>query len=310
MYTRQYKYVMAVAELKNFGLAADQCCVTQSTLSTMIGKFEAELGIKIFDRKTKPITITKEGEQVIGQLKVIEKEIFNLNELVQSIKGELVGELKIGIIPTVAPYLLPKFLSDFANKFPNINFLVSEMTTKSIIELLEKRELDLGIIAMPTDHKTLVEVPLYNEPFVLYDCSGKPKKEVNSLENIDYSNFWLLEEEHCLHTHVSTLCDLYFNKSEVDVNFNFRAGSIESLVRFVKANHGVTLLPYLACLEYSQEESDKLSYFKAPVPVRTIGFMYHPHFAKRHLLEQLKVDIQKRINPLIKVDSKQFVVAP
>lgn len=310
MNIRQFEYVLAVAEWKNFGLAAEKCFVTQSTLSTMIGRFEDEIGIKIFDRKTKPVTITREGEEIISQLKVIEKEVFNLKERVQSIKGEMVGELKIGVIPTVAPYLLPEFLNDFTRKNPKMNFRVREMTTQIIEDLLVKRELDVGIIAIPIENKDLIEIPLYNEPFVLYDCTEEPQNDVVSLESIDYSKFWLLQEGHCLHTQVSTLCDKHISKINSEVKFDFRAGSIESLIRFVRMNGGVTLLPYLACLEFLPKERKKLSYFKAPIPVRTIGLAVHRHFTKQQLLQELRKDIREKIIPLIKSEDRELVVSP
>lgn len=310
MNVRQYEYILAVAKLKNFGLAAEKCFITQSTLSTMIGKFEDEIGIKIFDRKTKPITITQEGEIIIQQLKVLDKEIETLKETIQSIKGELVGEIKIGVIPTVAPYLLPEFLNDFAKKYPKIKFSVSEMTTDTIVTLLEKREIDIGILAIPLENKRLVEIPLYNEPFVLYNCSNEQNKEYTSLETIDYSKFWLLAEGHCLHNQVTNICDLESSKKNDEVNFNFRAGSIESLVRFVKMNNGLTLLPYLACLDFFPKEYQKVTHFKPPVPVRTIGLVVHNHFVKKQLLDLLKKDIQDKVLPLLKPSEEEYVVSP
>lgn len=310
MNTRQYEYILAVAKLKNFSVAADKCFISQSTLSTMIGRFEEEIGINIFDRKTKPVTITKEGEEIISHLKVIDKEISILKDIAQNIKGELVGNLRIGVIPTVAPYLLPEFLNDFVKKYLKINFTVSEMRTETIVDLLEKRELDIGIFAIPFENKNLIEIPLYNEPFVLYDCSENPQKGVGIMENIDYSKFWLLEEGHCLNTQVSAICEGQTCEVKTEVYFDFKAGSIDSLIRFVKMNNGITLLPYLACLDFFPKDSKKLSYFKAPIPVRTIGLAVHPHFRKHKVLQELKQDIQEKITPLIISDEEEFVVSP
>lgn len=310
MNTRQFEYILAVAKLKNFGLAADECYITQSTLSTMIGRFEEEIGIRIFDRKTKPITITKEGEEIISQLKLINKDISILKDVVQNLKGEMVGDLKIGVIPTIAPYLLPEFLNDFAKAFPGMNFKVSEMTTEFIEDHLEKRELDIGIVAIPINNSQLVEMPLYNEPFVLFDCTDHPQKEVHGLESVDYSNFWLLEEGHCLHTQVSSICDAQSNVQKHKLNLEFRAGSIESLIRFVKTNKGRTLLPHLACRSFLPDEYQNLTYFNAPVPVRTIGLLVHRHFTKQLLLKELKHTIQEKISPLIQSGDEEFVVVP
>lgn len=310
MNTRQYEYILAVAKLRNFGLAAEACSITQSTLSTMIGRFEDEIGVKIFDRKRKPVTITKEGETVILQLSQIDKEIVHLKELVLGLKGELTGELKIGVIPTVAPYLLPEFLNDFAKRFHKVKFTVSEMTTKTILSLLEKRELDIGVFAIPVGHKNLQEIPLYNEPFVLYDCREKPQQNVTTFYDIEYTNFWLLQDGHCLHTKVGEVCANQKLKHNKGINFDFRAGSIDSLIRFVRNNNGATLLPYLACLDFLPNESKKLVYFNAPKPMRTIGLGCHPHFAKQKLLKELVKDIQQKIIPLLQNADNGELIPP
>ena len=310
MNIQQIDYILAVNELRNFGNAAEKSCITQSTLSTMIGKFEDEIGIKIFDRKTKPVSLTKEGSTIIQQLKIISKEISTLNEVVQSLKGELLGELKIGIIPTVAPFILPEFLTDFAQKFPNITFSVSEKNTDAITEALKRRELDIGIMAIPVGMSDLHEIPLYNEPFVLYDCTrGKSNSFVN-VETIDYDKFWLLEEGHCLHTQVKKICDYGISKKNESINFNFKAGSVDSLIRFVKVNKGLTMLPYLASLDLTPVEYKKITYFQSPVPVRTIGIVVHKHFVKKQLLNLLEREIKDKIQPMLNSSEEEFVVSP
>jgi len=311
MNTRQFDYLLSVAEYKNFGLAANKCNITQSTLSTMIGRFEDEIGINIFDRKTKPVSITKEGIVIINQLKRIVNEIDVLEELTQTIKGELVGEIKIGIIPTVAPFVLPEFLNDFTKNFPNINFIVSEMTTDLIVNLLERRELDIGILAIPLKRDLLQELPLYNESFFLFDCrEGVKVRKRGNLEKIDFEKFWLLEEGHCFHTQVKRICDFNIDKAKEGINFDFKAGSIESLIRFVKKNKGITMLPYLSSLTFTEEEQQKITLFKPPVPVRTIGLITHKHFVKKNILSLLHIEIRNKIVPLLKTKRKAFVINP
>ena len=311
MNLQQIEYILAVAELKNFSLAAEKCYITQSTLSTMICKFEDETGIKIFDRKTKPVSVTKEGEEIIRQLKNIAKEIDALNETVQNIKGELSGELKVGIIPTVAPFILPEFLNGFAKKFPGINISVSEMTTENIIESIKRRDLDIGILAIPLDDKMIKEIALYNEPFVLYDCSNKYKPEYADINKIEFDKFWLLSEGHCLNTQVKRICDLENKENITGINFDFKAGSIESLVRFVRKNKGMTLLPYLATLDFPKRERNKITNFHSPVPVRTIGLAVHKHFVKTRILELLQTEIKDKIIPLLNFEKHdEFIVSP
>ena len=146
MNIQQLQYVLAVHELRNFGQAAAKCFITQSTLSTMIAKLEGELGVIIFDRKKKPVATTEEGKVLVKQIRIILKEINHLNEVIDELKGEVRGTLNIGVIPTVAPYLLPLFFDEFMLQNPQIRFVISEMTTERIIAGLQGRELDIGIL--------------------------------------------------------------------------------------------------------------------------------------------------------------------
>ena len=299
MNIQQIQYVLAVAELRNFGRAAEKCFITQSTLSTMIVRFEEEIGITIFDRKTKPATVTKEGKIIIRQLKLIASEINSLIEISESLKGEMAGNIKIGVIPTVAPYILPRFLEEFTGKFPKMNFEISETTTAAIISGLIKRELDIGIVSTPLQQPDLFEIPLYNEKFVLFDSQIKHRSR-SKLEDIDHSRLWLLEEGHCLRTQVEKICDFDQSKASLNSNFKYKSGTIDSLMRFVKINKGTTFLPYLATLEFNKEDQKKISDLGDPVPVRTVGLVVHKHFVKKQVLDQLKKIILKRIIPLLK----------
>ncbi len=308
MNIQQINYIIAVSELKSFGKAADRCFIGQSTLSTMISRYEQEIGVHIFDRKTKPITVTKEGKSIIAQLKSISREIDTLDQVVQVLKGELSGEVRIGVIPTVAPFLLPRFLNDFAEKYPNLSFVITERNTAAIEEALLKREMDIGILAIPLEKPDFLEVPLYNEEFVLYDCQSEQSTRVAQLDEINYDKFWLLEEGHCLRTQIEKICDFENCYTRKSINFNYNAGSIDSLLRFVKMNQGVTLLPYLATLDMPAKDKSKISHFKGSIPVRTIGLVVHKHFVKKKILELLREDIQAKILPLLNVDSEGEIV--
>ncbi|RMG81194.1 MAG: hydrogen peroxide-inducible genes activator, partial [Bacteroidetes bacterium] len=298
MNIQQFKYVLAVAELRHFEAAAKKCFISQSTLSTMIGRLEGEIGIKIFDRKTKPVTVTQEGAVIIEQLRVILKEIAALENITQELKGELSGDFEIGIIPTIAPYLLPLFLAEFANRYPKVRVIVREMTTPVIQKALRQRDIDLGIAAIPLEDPDLREYFLYDEPFVLYDSKNtKPQKDAVDIKEISFSNLWLLEEEHCLRTQVERICNLSHKQPHRPVNLEFKAGSIDSLVRFTRARKGETLLPHLATLDLPPREKKYLRNFKAPVPIRSVGLIAHRHFVKKGLLEVLRDIIQKAVAP-------------
>lgn len=296
MNIQQIQYVLALAETRHFERAAERCFVTQSTLSTMISKFEDELGLLIFDRKKKPVSITHEGEQLIEQLKKIDREIHSLNEVTQEIKGEMKGNLSISVIPTIAPFLLPLFLSRFAFKFPELNIEVKEQTTSEILRLIKSRDLDIGIISIPIDDEEITEVHLYDEPFVYFDTKTIQANKIQS-HDINLSTLCLLEEGHCMRTQILELCDSYEQQLHSMLNFRFLAGSIDSLLRFVRANQASTLLPYLASIDLSPEEKKKISEFEAPIPYRTVGLVVHKHFVKHKILDMLKMEIKGQVMP-------------
>jgi LysR family hydrogen peroxide-inducible transcriptional activator len=286
MNIQQIEYVVALSETRHFETAASRCFVTQSTLSTMIAKLEEELGIAIFDRKKKPLEVTAEGEALVEHMRIILKEIQQLRELSSSLKGEIKGELKIAVIPTIAPFLLPMFLQDFASSFPNLQIRVREQTTAEIMRQLKTRELDIGIVSTPLEDSDLVETKLYDEPFVHYDA-GKKQPNTIAIERIDIQNILLLEEGHCMRTQVMRLCDVKRKPSIQRLNFEFKAGSIDSLLRLVKANKAATLLPYLATTGMNAHELSKVSRIGSPEPYRTVGLVVHRHFVKNQILSML-----------------------
>jgi LysR family transcriptional regulator, hydrogen peroxide-inducible genes activator len=288
MNLQQFEYVVAVTQSGNFSDAAEKCHISQSTLSTMIGRLENELGVRFFDRSTKPVTVTKEGQELIKQMRIINQEVGLLKEMVSSLKGEIKGTLNMGVIPTIAPYVLPGFLNDFAQKFPALQVSISEMTTQNIIRALKSRELDIGLLALPILDPDLRERPIYNEGFLLFDCTGISRGEVVNASDIDLDRFWLMEEGHCLSNQVIQICDIDLKRKKEGSNFHFRAGSIDSLIRFVKQNKGMTLLPELATLDMKTDENCRIIPFENPVPVRSVGLIYHKHFVKGALLELIQ----------------------
>lgn len=298
MNIQQMQYVLAVAEHRHFEQAAGKCFITQSTLSTMISRFEEEIGIRIFDRKKKPVQITGEGQVIIEQLRLIINTIHQLGELLKEIKGEVKGNLSIAAIPTIAPYLLPLFLQDFANKFPGLHIQVKEQTTGEIVRQVKSRELDMGIVSIPLKDDDLTELKLYDEPFVLYDAGMKHPGKV-SIKKMDAGNLWLMEEGHCLRTQVQKLCKLSNSRVRPKVNFDFKAGSIDSLMRFVKAGKSATLLPYLSINNLQKDELKFIRQFTAPVPMRTVGLIVHKHFVKKNILDLLQKEILKKVVPAL-----------
>lgn len=292
MNLQQFQYVLAVVDSNNFESAAEKCFVTQSTLSTMINKFEGEIGIRIFNRKTKPVSITPEGEQIVKRLRVIVKEIENFENTVQEIKGELSGNLNIGIIPTIAPYLLPLIVEKFSSLFPKLNISIKEMTTAQIEEAIKIRELDIGVLAIPLKNKHLKEYSLYHEPFLLFDCSHNSKQKHPKIEDLDYSKLCLLEEGHCLRTQVYKLCELTHGHQNETSNYKFESGSMESLISITKATKGLTILPYLSTLSMKQNQ---IKTFEEPIPVREVGLVTSIHYSREAIVQGLIKVIKEKV---------------
>ena len=198
MNIQQLEYIVAVDNCRHFLKAAEKCFVTQATLSMMIKKLEEELGVKIFDRSHQPVIPTETGNKIIAQAKIIIQENNRMKEIVKEEQGQLSGELKIGIIPTLAPYLLPLFIQSFLKKYPSVRLKISELTTSNIIQKLEHRDLDVALLSTPLNLTFLKEEILFYEPFIAYTSSKDTilNKKLILAKDIDIHRLCLLEEGH------------------------------------------------------------------------------------------------------------------
>jgi LysR family transcriptional regulator, hydrogen peroxide-inducible genes activator len=300
MNLHQLEYIVAVDMHRHFVKAAESCFVTQATLSGMIRKLEEELGARIFDRSKQPVIPTDIGKAIIEQAKVVLRESRRMEELVQAQKGSLAGHLRLGIIPTLAPYLLPLFLPAFAIAYPQVQLSVLELNTDSIISQLEAQKLDAGILATPLKQPTLSEQPLFYEQFLVYAAAGSSlmRKKYVLASDIDIHKLWLLEEGHCLRNQVLDLCELK-RKEGGNFQLDYEAGSIETLKKLVKINEGITIIPELALQDLSESEMDQVRFFKPPVPVREISIVTYRHFIKERLVAVVKETILKVLPPTI-----------
>src|SRR3984885_9720067 len=194
------EYIVAVDTYRSFVLAAEKCFVTQPTLSMQVQKLEDTLGVKLFDRSKQPVTPTEIGTEIISQARIMLGESEKIREIITDRKKELSGELKVGIIPTVAPYILPKILQGFIEKYPQVKLVVWEQTTEQIIQQLKLGIIDCGILSTPLNESNLTEVPVFYENFVAYVSknSNLSKKRNISPEDIDMEEIWILNEGHCM----------------------------------------------------------------------------------------------------------------
>lgn len=292
MNIQQLEYITAVDNFRHFVQAADHCNVTQPTLSMMIKKLEEELGVKIFDRTKQPIIPTPIGRKIIDQGKVILREAGRLNELARHYNGDLSGELNIGVIPTIAPYLLPHFVQAFIQQYPEIRLYISEMITERIVNELKTGNLDVGIVASLSDDPELQEIPLYKERFYAY-VSEKTmlyNKQYILPSDIEPNELWLLEEGHCFRTQIQKLCELSRN-STFGSSFNYKSGSIETLMRMVDRNGGITILPELAVIELPEDRKKYIRNFQFPEPTREVCLAVNREQVKTRLIDVLKTCI-------------------
>jgi len=284
----QLKYLLAVAEYKNFTIAAEHSFVTQPTLSMQIQKLEDELSITIFNRKKKPIELTSIGEKIIQQAKLIVDESNRINDIVDQQKGFIGGEFKLGIIPTIMPTLLPFFLKNFLKKYPKVKLIIEELTTDQIIKKLGEGYLDVGIAATPLENEAIKERPLYYEPFVGFISNDHRlfNKEKISEEDLDIDDVLLLEDGHCFKNSVINICQ---NKNHTNPHqFQLESGSINTLIKLSKEGLGMTLIPYLHTLELSEQDKKLLREFSNTVPAREVSIIYHKSQLKMQLIEALK----------------------
>jgi len=296
MNLQQLEYIVAVDIYRHFAHAAEACFVTQPTLSTMIQRLEEELDIIIFDRSKQPVVPTEIGADIIEQAKKTLSEAGLIKELVMESKKSLKGELRIGIIPTLAPYLLSLFLKKFLQMYPEIKLIISEQTTGVIIKNLKNDLIDVGITATPLNNESIKEDLLFYEKFMVYVSGNEKilKKKYLLPEDIDVNRLWLLEEGHCLRSQILNLCELRKKDSEYS-NLEYEAGSIESLIKIVEMNSGLTIIPELAVSNLDESHKSQVRYFKPPVPVRQISLITYRHFVKNSLLKALKNEISRSI---------------
>ncbi|MBL7682773.1 MAG: LysR family transcriptional regulator [Flavipsychrobacter sp.] len=296
MNLQQLEYIVAVDVHRHFVTAAEKCFVTQATLSMMIKKLEEELEVKIFDRSKQPVVPTETGKLIIAQAKQVLQDTARLKEIVNEERGLVRGELKIGIIPTLAPYIIPLFINNFMKKYPDVKLQISELTTEAITEKLEQYALDVGLLATPLSNPALIEQPLFYEQFVVYASAQEKllKKKYLLANDIDINRLWLLEEGHCLRSQVMNLCELKHREKELH-QLDFESGSIETLKKIVDLNQGITILPELALNDLGRAQHNRVRHFKSPAPVREISIVTFRHFVKEKLVEALKQEILDNI---------------
>jgi len=305
----QLEYIVAVDTYRSFVLAAEKCFVTQPTLSMQIQKLEDTLGVKLFDRSRQPVTPTEIGTEIISQARILLSESEKIKEIITDRKKELSGELKVGIIPTIAPYILPKILHGFIEKYPQVKLVVWEQTTEQIIHELKLGMIDCGILSTPLHENNLTELPVFYENFVAYVSknSNLSKKKTISPDDIDMEEIWVLNEGHCMREQVLNICQRR-KATQGFKHFEYNTGSVETLKRMVDQNNGATILPELALADLTDKQLDKVRYFKSPEPAREVSIVIQRNFLKRRMIEALKNEILDFLPKRMKTKKKKEVM--
>lgn len=300
MTLQQLQYIVAVDTHRHFVKASEACFVTQPTLSIMIHRLEDELGVKVFDRNKQPVEPTVIGREIIKKARYILDQAEELKSMVGGNLNDIKGEIRLGVIPTVAPYLLPVILPVLMDKYPDVNFTISEFNTEQIIDKIISRELDMAILATPLNNRFIEEHFLYNERFVAYIAGGNVAARGQFIrpQDIDPEELWLLNEGHCLRTQALRLCEMQ-DKTQAARRFRYSTGSIESLRTLVRLFNGWTILPELALLGEDIEHSDHLFRFEAPSPAREISLITYSHFARRNLVRVISDEIRERVGAVL-----------
>lgn len=303
----QLEYIAALDTHRHFALAAEKCFVTQPTLSMQIQKLEEELGVKIFDRTKQPVIPTEIGIGIIAQARIVLREAQMVRQIINDQKDTLTGELRIGIIPTLAPYVLPPLYKSMKEKYPRLNLVIKEYITEDVIHELKSSRLDCGIVVTPLKDLSIKEdILFYEELFVYVSAKNalSDKRYVLAKE-IDPRQLWLLEEGHCFRSQILNLCEL---KKSSDLHFRYETGNIETLKRMVDKSDGITILPELAIMEFSKPQLKLVKRLRKPSPVREVSLVTHRNYIKTRLIQKLREEILNIVPPQMqKLHNKKVV---
>jgi len=289
----QLEYIVAVDTYKHFSIAAEKCFVTQPTLSMQVKKMEEELGVILFDRSKQPVETTDIGVRIVDQARIILHESVKIQDLVQDHFDTVSGELKIGIIPSLAPYLLPLFIGSLAKKYPGLEIQVKELITDEVVEELRKGLIDVGIIVTPLKVDGILETPLFYEGIKIYtnpQHSFIKQMEID-LNEIESPDIWLLSQGHCFRHQVVNLCS-YQVEGLQKLPFKYESESIETIKKIVDREGGLTLLPELSLDDLSENRKRQVKNFKGINPLREVSLVFVRNYTKKQILKVLEEEIK------------------
>ena len=308
MTLQQLEYILAVNQFRHFAKAAEYCRVTQPTLSAMIQKLEEELDTRIFDRSQQPVCPTPVGIHIIEQAPHILVQANRIKNIIEVEKHSLTGTFKLGILPTVAPYLLPRFFPQLMKKYPDLDIRVVEMKTNDIKKALQTGEIDAGIVASLAGMEELQQTPLFYEQFFAYVSREDAlfNNEVIRTSDLNGEQLWLLDEGHCFRDQLVRFCQM---KSARASQLAYHLGSMETFMRMVESGKGVTFIPELAVLQLGDAQKELVRSFAIPCPTRQVVLLTNKNFIRHTLLEVLVKEIKLSVpKEMLSLKATQAVV--
>jgi transcriptional regulator len=286
----QLEYLLAVANFGSFSVAAEHCFVTQPSLSMQIKSLEDELGVMLLDRSKKPVIPTEAGEAVLAQARETLREYNSIKEVVARIKGEMSGRIRLGVIPTIAPYMLHKFIPDFVRRYPKVELEIREMKTEDIIDALNRDRIDAALVAGGTCGDGILEYDLFDDRFFAYVSPDSPlyNKSNIRIEDIDMRDLILLSAGNCMRDQVLELCQA---RKGVPAHYSFESGSLDTLMRIVDCTSCMTVIPEMAVEYVPKERRSQVKNLLKGASSRKISLAIRRTYVKKSIVDALKETI-------------------
>jgi LysR family transcriptional regulator, hydrogen peroxide-inducible genes activator len=293
----QLEYLVAVDKFRHFGRAAEFCGVSQPTLSMQIQKLEDAWRVSLFDRSRKPVEPTYIGAQIISQAKEVLLHAKKLEDVLEVSRGKFQGTLKVGVIPTISPYLLHRIIPDLQRKYPKVNWIFTEATTDDLLRMIRENAVDTAILATPLNELGTEEQVLYFEPFMAFLNARHPLAKESFILNseLKIDDLLLLTEGHCFRNSVLQMCEAHIDNLQDTGRLQLESGSFETLVKLVKSGLGMTLIPYLLAVDLPEVDRKWVRPIAEPRPVREIGLIYSKNQLKTSLINALAGVIKDQV---------------
>lgn len=291
----QLEYLLAVANCGSFSQAAEHCFVTQPSLSMQVKSLEEELGVVLLDRSKKPVVPTEAGEVVLEQVRETLRSFNYIREAVHELKGETAGKLRLGVIPTIAPYLMHRFMPTFVKEYPKVELEISEMKTADIVEALKRDQLDAALVAGGTCGEGIQEHDLFNDRFWLYVSPENPLFERSNvrIEDIDLKDLVILSAGNCMRDQIIELCQA---KRQIPSHFSFESGSLETLMRIVDCTQALTIIPEMAIDFIPENRRDRVKQLAKGATSRKISVAVRRTYVKGSIIKALNETILKCVS--------------